>query len=159
MRGSCSEIPPCRGVYVYLFQVEEGLEAAVGGLGPQRFPPGVYAYVGSARGPGGVRARVCRHMAREKRLRWHIDYVSARAEPVGVFYSCDSDCSEGSLALECSRLLTPWIRGFGSSDDSVAETHLYRCRGLRECLEGVQRCFEAMGCSPAYRLLARGSSS
>ena len=159
MGGWCNEIPACRGVYIYLFRLEEGLEAAVGSLGPQKFPPGIYAYVGSARGPGGVRARVCRHVAREKRLRWHIDYVSVRAEPIGVSYTCSNDCSEGSLALECGRLLTPWIKGFGSSDDIAAETHLYRCRGLRECLEDVQRCFEAAGCSPAYSLLARDSSS
>ena len=38
---------------------------------------GQYAYVGSAHGPGGLRARVGRHLRTEKSLQWHIDYLTA----------------------------------------------------------------------------------
>ena len=38
---------------------------------------GQYAYVGSAHGPGGLRARVGRHLRAEKPLHWHIDYLTA----------------------------------------------------------------------------------
>jgi Uri superfamily endonuclease len=55
----------------------------VGRLGPVRLPAGTLRYFGSAYGPGGLRARVRRHLARENRRdRWHIDAVT-RALGVG----------------------------------------------------------------------------
>ena len=34
---------------------------------------GTHVYVGSARGPGGLRARISRHLRREKKERWHVN--------------------------------------------------------------------------------------
>jgi len=45
----------------------------IGRLGRFRFPAGQYVYTGSAR--RNLLARVRRHLAREKILRWHIDYL------------------------------------------------------------------------------------
>ena len=46
--------------------------------------PGCYVYAGSARGPGGIRARVRRHLRPDKTPHWHIDQVTAYAKlPLG----------------------------------------------------------------------------
>jgi Uri superfamily endonuclease len=90
----------------------------IGKLGVMRFPRGWYAYVGSAQGPGGVAARVRRHIRREKKLHWHIDYLLAQAEVKEVWGRLSGkrlEClwakllrSSQAAALPCS--------GFGASD-------------------------------------------
>jgi len=51
------------------------------------FPSGNYLYLGSARGPGGLRARLGRHLTNEYcRPHWHIDYLRQIAQPVAVYY-------------------------------------------------------------------------
>jgi len=49
-----------------------------------KLKPGTYVYVGSAHGPGGVAARVGRHLRQNKRPHWHIDYVTAKLTPNNV---------------------------------------------------------------------------
>jgi Uri superfamily endonuclease len=39
-------------------------------------PAGRYLYCGSAKGPGGLKARLSRHMRRGKSVRWHIDRLT-----------------------------------------------------------------------------------
>jgi len=43
----------------------------------QMFPKGYYCYTGSARGSGStnLKHRIGRHLKKEKRMFWHIDYV------------------------------------------------------------------------------------
>jgi Uri superfamily endonuclease len=79
---------------------------------------GLYVYVGSAHGPGGLRARVGRHLREAKPRHWHIDYLTA-ALPVAHVVA-----SETTASLECvwvKRLsalagASVPIPGFGSSD-------------------------------------------
>lgn len=47
----------------------------IGKLGTFMFPAGKYIYTGSAK--CNLEARIARHMHKEKRLRWHIDYLLA----------------------------------------------------------------------------------
>ncbi len=49
------------------------LKIRVGQLGLFSFLPGAYVYTGSAR--RHVAARVTRHLSKNKRLHWHIDYL------------------------------------------------------------------------------------
>ena len=106
------------GSYLLLLALTTPARLTVGRLGIFDFPAGRYAYAGSARGSGGLRARVARHLRAEKRLHWHIDYLAARAPIVEVWYT------ESSARLECrwaARLSAlpganiP-VDGFGSSD-------------------------------------------
>ena len=53
--------------------VEQLLRTEVGKLGNCLFPAGRYIYTGSAR--RNLAARVARHLSKNKRLRWHIDYL------------------------------------------------------------------------------------
>ncbi len=47
-------------------------------------PAGDYLYVGSALGPGGLAARVARHLAAEKALHWDVDFLLAGPERPAV---------------------------------------------------------------------------
>ncbi|MGE5612498.1 MAG: DUF123 domain-containing protein, partial [Bacillota bacterium] len=60
-------IPATPGAYVLVIR----LDRAAAGL-----PAGRYLYCGSARGPGGLRARVGRHMRKGKVVRWHVDRLT-----------------------------------------------------------------------------------
>jgi Uri superfamily endonuclease len=87
---------PSRGTYALHLELERETVIPVGQLGTFRFPAGHYVYVGSALGSGGLTARLARHHRRDKRIRWHIDYVLAHARIVDV------RVDESGQRLECT---------------------------------------------------------
>ena len=62
------------GTYALFLHLEEELQMRVGVLGPCSFPTGVHVYAGSAM--GGLRARLARHVRRDKRVHWHVDRLT-----------------------------------------------------------------------------------
>lgn len=60
--------------YQLRIRLEAALDLKVGKLGRFHFPAGDYVYTGSARGIHAEH-RIARHLRREKRLHWHIDYL------------------------------------------------------------------------------------
>ncbi|RLE62773.1 MAG: GIY-YIG nuclease family protein, partial [Thermoprotei archaeon] len=56
-----SLIPRAAGIYVLVLLVEAPLKIHVGSLGYITITRGKYVYLGSARGPGGLLARINRH--------------------------------------------------------------------------------------------------
>jgi len=68
-------LPAASGSYALVFRNRESRRVRVGALGRVGITPGFLIYVGSAFGPGGIRARVARHARRHKKLHWHIDYL------------------------------------------------------------------------------------
>ena len=67
------------GVYTLILFVPKETAVTVGHLGTQRFPRGHYTYTGSALGKGSsnLKHRLSRHLRKEKRRFWHIDYLLA----------------------------------------------------------------------------------
>jgi len=55
------------GTYALVLRLARATTIHVGALGAVDFAPGWYVYVGSALGPGGLAARVNRHLSRSKR--------------------------------------------------------------------------------------------
>jgi Uri superfamily endonuclease len=116
--AQAAALPAAPGSYLLLLDLAAPTRLTVGRLGTFDFPAGRYAYAGSARGSGGLRARVARHLRTEKRLHWHVDYLAARAPVVKAWYV------ESIERLECvwaARLRAlPGVglpvEGFGSSD-------------------------------------------
>ena len=114
------------GAYVLiLFCSREGL-VQIGKLGPLQLRRGFYVYVGSALGPGGVRARVAHHREVSPRPHWHIDYLRRHTRLDRVWYSHDRVCREHRWARVISGLrgASVPIAGFGSSD-CRCKTHLF----------------------------------
>jgi Uri superfamily endonuclease len=115
------------GAYVLILRLHVQRNIQVGRLGRFAFPSGYYAYVGSARGPGGLAARVGRHLRRHKTRRWHIDYLRAASEPFEVWagVSENPDLEHAfAHALGSMRFLQSSAIGFGSSDCGCP-THLF----------------------------------
>ena len=112
-----------KGTYILLIELEKDATIKVGALGDIAFKKGHYCYVGSAKGPGGIEARVKRHLRREKRMRWHIDYLLSHARVKEAYYSTEID--EISAARLLSDIFQP-ISGFGASD-SPLKSHLFLC--------------------------------
>ncbi len=134
-----------RGTYALLVHVPYDLAITVGELGTLSFRAGYYVYVGSAL--GGLEARVRRHLRAEKALRWHIDYLLARARAVDVVFARSDERKECEIAAELSKHLEG-VRGFGSSD-CRCETHLFYGPDLNELLRRVLLSFKASGLKPA----------
>ena len=90
-----------KGTYALVMALKSEAAIAVGRLGRSygtggeseiTFPAGYYVYFGSAR--AGLSARVGRHLKREKRSHWHIDYLVQFAEVVEVWYSPEGEEAE-----------------------------------------------------------------
>ena len=97
----------------------------VGRLGRVQFPAGWYAYAGSARGPGGLAARISRHLRSSKPLHWHVDYLRVYARPIAAWYAVEARKRECAWAQALSGLpgaSTP-ASHFGASD-CRCPTHL-----------------------------------
>jgi Uri superfamily endonuclease len=122
-----ADLPPAPGSYLLLLDLDTPARLTVGRLGTFDFPAGRYAYAGSARGPGGLRARVSRHLRNEKRLHWHIDYLAARAPIVEVWYVESGERLECLWPARLSALpgASLPVDGFGSSD-CRCRSHLIR---------------------------------
>ncbi len=66
------------GDYVLVWWLAETWpDVPVGRLGTVDLAHGTWVYVGSARGPGGLRARIARHQRPDKPRHWHIDHLTA----------------------------------------------------------------------------------
>ena len=72
-----SRLPPRPGSYGLVLYLSRKTQVTIGKLGNFVFNKGYYLYLGSAFGPGGLRARLGHHLAISKRLHWHIDYLRA----------------------------------------------------------------------------------
>lgn len=123
------------GVYTIILRVKEQLSLSVGSLGRVNLAVGQYLYTGSALGPGGLDSRVARHLRREKRVFWHIDYLTVnRQVDVSAFVRAECltrmECRVNEMLLsrlgaECA------VLRFGSSDCSECPAHLLWIKDLK----------------------------
>ncbi|MBN1267604.1 MAG: GIY-YIG nuclease family protein [Anaerolineales bacterium] len=111
---------PDPGLYVLLLSLESPSLIRVGALGEYFLTAGLYAYIGSAKGPGGLRARLKRHLrpGKEKKIHWHIDYLLQHTSVQTIFYTRDLSQSECKWASAVTRLGTCFPPRFGASDCS-----------------------------------------
>lgn len=117
-----SETPAAAGAYALWLRLDAPLAVKAGGSAAV-LPAGDYFYCGSANGPGGLRARLGRHMRREKRAHWHVDQLTAAAGTLGAFVV--EGGSECALNAALAGFPIP-LPGFGSSDCPRCASHLRR---------------------------------
>ena len=131
-----------RGIYVLLIRVPEVQTITVGSLDTILFAPGDYAYVGSAL--NGLKARLDRHLRREKKIHWHIDYLLQRAAVTGIIVWRTQDKIECLIAQALSGQFDA-IPGFGSSDCRCSG-HLFFA--AQEMKQQIMRLLTPIGLRP-----------
>jgi len=116
------ETLPEKGVYTLIVFLPSVLELEVGKLGTHKIPKGYYAYTGSAVGTGSscLKNRISRHLLKEKRKFWHIDFLLANknATIVSIVVSHADrkiECIINNYIKENCKAKIP-ILGFGASD-------------------------------------------
>ena len=113
------------GTYVLIFNLESGCRLSVGKLGRFEFPVGWYAYTGSARGPGGLTARLGHHLRIAANPHWHMDFLRPQGSIIEIWYGHDPAFDEHIWAevMQAMAGTLTVAPGFGSSD-CRCNTHL-----------------------------------
>jgi sugar fermentation stimulation protein A len=111
--------------YVLTIKITEDIEITVGKLGRIHLTKGLYCYIGSARRV--LDKRIKRHITRQKKLHWHIDYIlnSSESQIKDIWVNdYDPECYTAKRLLQS---LTVCIvrKGLGSSDCKCS-AHFYR---------------------------------
>ncbi len=121
-----SRFESCSGTYALLLSSTSDAVIPVGRLGHQHFQPGWYVYLGSALGPGGVRARLAHHMRLAERPHRHIDYLRPHTTIEEIWFCYDRKSREHDWARCFAGMkgASMPLAGFGSSDCDC-ETHLF----------------------------------
>lgn len=120
---TAEEIPALPGAYVLAIDLSELVVVSIGRNLSVPLAPGCYLYCGSAKGPGGLAARLARHMRHGKAIRWHVDNLTEAGTPLGAWTFLGGD--ECDLVAALSHLPVP-IEGFGSTDCQSCKSHLLR---------------------------------
>lgn len=111
-------LPELPGNYLLHLFLPGEHRLGVGKLGEFTFPQGEYLYIGSARGMGGLKGRVGRHLQGGQRCHWHIDWLRRFTQVVGCFYMVTNkplECSWSQHMLGMPGAGVP-APGFGASD-------------------------------------------
>jgi len=123
-RPPVGEMPSEAGAYILEFDADRPLKVEVGALGVVSLPAGRLRYYGSARGPGGLSARLKRHLRAEGATHWHVDYIAEELEIRRVgFTTVLGECELVALDTERSAWRAP-VPGFGASDCGECPAHL-----------------------------------
>ena len=118
MNEILQDLPKQKGTYIMVGSLQQDIAISVGILGMLNLPAGIYAYIGSAFGSGGIRARVNHHLRYSPKPHWHFDSLKPHITIHAILWQCSVD------RMECEwvhRLLnlpdaTAPVAGFGSSD-------------------------------------------
>lgn len=123
-------IGPKPGTYALILSCASKARIQVGRLGIMQLQHGYYVYLGSALGPGGLRARIAHHQKLSTRPHWHIDHLRAHTRILSVWLNYDGRRHEHEWALALQKVKDATIpfRGFGASDCSCP-SHIYFFKG------------------------------
>ncbi|WP_419907759.1 GIY-YIG nuclease family protein [Hoeflea sp.] len=130
-RDGTEDMPSCKGAYLLALHLDIPIVTKLR-QEERLLSPGWYLYAGSARGGGGIAARVKRHMRSDKPIHWHIDRLTTRFPVVAAFaVPRGSECDLVGGLLETGRYQIA-VKGFGSSDCRRCEAHLLRALATDE---------------------------
>ena len=131
-----------KGCYCLIINLDETSEIEIGKLGKINFTKGHYVYVGSAM--NSLESRIKRHLSDDKKLHWHIDYLSknVNCHINEVIYNVSDEKIECRLAQFISNQSSS-IKNFGSSD-CVCESHLYYFKSKKEAIECIKNAYDSI---------------
>ncbi|MFQ5996524.1 MAG: DUF123 domain-containing protein [Dehalococcoidales bacterium] len=129
-----------KGSYVILIKLPKAQTITIGRLSDVYFPRGYYAYVGSAL--RSVKARLSRHLGRNKKRHWHIDYLLPKASITDIIIGESEDRIECAVARALSSQFDS-VPGFGSSD-CHCPSHLFYATEGSQMKSAIMKTLEAM---------------
>lgn len=102
-----------KGIYLLCIYVEKDINIKIGALGKINFKEGFYVYVGSAQ--NNLEKRIKRHLSKNKKIHWHIDYMlsNKNVKIYDVLYKKSDKSEECIIANNIEGFK---IKNFGSSD-------------------------------------------
>lgn len=111
-----------KGVYLIVGELKRNEEIFIGKLGKIKFKKGFYIYIGKAM--NNLTKRIERHLRRNKKKRWHIDYLidyldNLKPIPIRTFKNL-----ECLLSRDIKKIANSFIENFGCSD-CQCDSHLY----------------------------------
>lgn len=120
------QLKPHTGTYGLIYESKSSRSIRIGKLGILKLQAGYYLYVGSAFGPGGIKARVRHHLGESSSPHWHVDYLKSHCHllELWVAYS-NAKCEQIWVSkLAKSKDVSIPLAGFGASD-TPAVSHLF----------------------------------
>ncbi len=125
-----------KGTYLLVMDLKESQNISAGKLPVTFFNHGKYFYVGQAR--KGLQQRLNRHLRKEKKLFWHIDYLLSEAEIKEIWIKRDifDEClTIKNIKKGIKDAFFP-LKKFGSSD--------CKCHSHLLCLLSTKRDFTSL---------------
>ena len=116
-----------KGSYILIAGLNKNTKIKIGEMGLIDFDKGYYAYVGSAL--CGLELRIKRHLRKNKKNYWHIDYLLKKAVIKEVFYKKALKKEECKLAKELGKHFSS-IKDLGCSD-CKCRSHLFYNKDYR----------------------------
>jgi Uri superfamily endonuclease len=136
---SAEDLPGTAGAYALVIELPDAVDLPASGLGGITLTPGCYVYAGSAHGPGGIRARVARHLKKAKTRHWHVDNLTTVAKTIQpVAFTGGTECAIISALMNSGGFEIP-VPGFGSSDCKTCRSHLLRAADPPTALRELNR--------------------
>jgi Uri superfamily endonuclease len=114
------------GSYVLVLEVNKPCQLKAGKFPKREFQAGFYLYIGRAK--RYLRGRLARHLRKEKKWFWHIDYLlrEARIKEIWCRLNSFNECQIASEIIGVYKEVCSPILGFGSSD-CRCPSHLIHC--------------------------------
>jgi len=121
-----------KGIYILLIKINKNIQEKIGSLGRIKFDKGTYVYIGSAQ--NNLEKRISRHLSRNKKKFWHIDYLlnNTAVKILKIFYKRAGRPEECKIAKNLSKS-SHFIPNFGCSDCNC-KSHLFKIKNLNNIL-------------------------
>ncbi len=132
------------GTYVLIVEVSKSADIPIGKRQQYQFEVGYYAYAGSAL--NNLEMRIERHLRKEKKHHWHIDYLLDHAEVLQAIFAETTDKLECHIAREMLKNLE-FKPGFGCSD-CRCPSHLFYHKDFNILRETALNNFRAINLMP-----------
>jgi Uri superfamily endonuclease len=144
-----------KGIYCLIISLEDSVCIRIGKIGRRPFKKGTYIYVGSATGigPTSLEGRIKRHLKKNKRCYWHIDYFLNTDKALikyAIFSKADAifECNMAESIEKYLEIEYP-AKGFGSSDCGCF-AHIFRIKRKSEIyiLSRLKKIYFELGLDP-----------
>ena len=130
-----------RGSYVLFIKLKRDSKIRIGKFGLIDFPKGFYCYVGSAMGKSvNLENRLKRHFRKNKRKKWHIDYLLSHpfASLEGAITFSSRKKLECFIAQAIEKQADFTVDNFGSSDCGC-KGHLHYFKTGKSAIHAVNK--------------------